>query len=455
MTDMWKEMSRRARAGTLQAAWLAVAAILLFPLTGRAEVSSDEPAAVLIFPKLIVDSANNTDTIIRLTNTSLSPLTLHCFWVDATPRCKDGEGNCAARPGQEGRCTGTCVNDQWNETDFRIILTARQPIGWEISKGMRSCRSIGEDPSDPDHQPCFVLDGILYEGPGGQSNATSNILPVPHDQFVGYLQCIAVDDNGAPVERNDAKGEALIVRTDGTGYTDVDGYNAIGLQAIAGRKDRNLTTLCLGGCSPGQCKTTRAQACFNDGDCPSGETCSVQCQPNPSCPNGPEYDGCANILILDHFFDGAADPMGEKLSDDLRVVTDLTLVPCSQDYLRQDPKKTAVQFLVFNEFEQRFSTSRPVTCFEEIQLSNIDTRFNENSIFSAGVNGTLTGQTRIRGVADDHTDHGHALVGIARELRCDVAVSPEQCDVIRTTAAFNLHSQGRRPQADLIALPPE
>jgi hypothetical protein len=420
-----------------------------------AEVSSDQPAAIVVFPKLIVDSGNHIDTLIRLTNTSDSPLRLHCFWVDATPRCANGTGNCAARVGQEGRCTGDCVEDHWSETDFEMTITARQPIGWQISQGMRACSEIGVDPgSDPDHQPCFVLDGVRFKGLGGQVNGTSNILPVPHDEFVGYLQCIAVDEHG-PVERNDIAGEALIVKSQTkisaeppTG-PDVDGYNAIGLQAIAGRNDHD-PTLCLGGCTPGQCRGDHNRSCFLDGDCADGDSCSVQCHPNDNCPNGAEYDGCANILLLDHFFDGVEDPVGRG-----NIVTDLTLVPCSQDYLRQAPKPVTVQFLVINEFEERFSTSKPVTCFKDIQLSNIDTKFNANSIFSAAVNGTLTGQTRIRGVATDDPNHGDALMGIAREFRCFGLAASDCKTRIISTAAMNLHSQGRRPQADLIFLPPE
>ena len=37
------------------------------------------------------------------------------------------------------------------------------------------------------------------------------------------------------------------------------------------------------------------------------------------------------------------------------------LVPCANDYLRQIPGDAVVQYLVYNEFEQRFSTSRTST----------------------------------------------------------------------------------------------
>ncbi|HUI26804.1 MAG TPA: hypothetical protein VL403_12040 [Candidatus Kryptonia bacterium] len=624
--------------------------VVLLALVGArgvgAEVSSDQPAAVLLFPRVVADSSIGVDTLIRLSNTNTtSPLTVHCFLVDASPLCPNDSTRTCLKDSAASQCTVPCV-DRWSETDFRLILTTRQPIGWLISQGMRDCRS--NPASDPD-RPCFQLDGVVRTGPGGQNNAGSNILPAPHDQFIGYLQCIAVDDNDAPLERNDLKGEATIVRdtrtatpvkvcTAGTAITtgmtctadsdctstgacdtmnnvcenslhsctqdsdcgkcidpqgqqcivgivgapcasdsdcnadfgvctsmlctsnpgkscttspdckvagmcgapmtkvcsagatgaactqdgtcavagecgpsgcivgalgkactgmgadstcdltgkcgltaptitqsvDVDGYNAVGLQAITTKQCQNGTAcntsadcagvgngtcatpndhdfnLCLGGCTPGQgtCSVTRSQSCFNNNDCPTKETCADKCPASDVCPVGPEYDGCANILLLDHFLDGATDPISG-----LSVVTDLTLVPCTQDYLRQNPNKTTVQFLIFNEFEQRFSTSTPVTCFKEFRLSNIDTNTNIKSIFSAAVNGTLTGQTRIRGVALDDPTHGDTLIGMAREFRCGPGSTLAACNVV-STAAFNLHSQGRRPEVDLIYLPP-
>jgi hypothetical protein len=98
--------------------------------------------------------------------------------------------------------------------------------------------------------------------------------------------------------------------------------------------------------------------------------------------------------------------------------------------------------LIFNEFEQRISTSRPVTCFREFHLFEIDRSNLDLSVFSAAVQGTLTGQTRIRGVADSDLTHGHALLGIAEEFRKGGG-----------TAAVNLHYDGSRPQSDIINLP--
>ncbi|HVN84527.1 MAG TPA: hypothetical protein VMW17_06740 [Candidatus Binatia bacterium] len=632
--------------GTVRKAAAIVLALACAGVT-RADVSSDQPAAVVLFPKLIVDSSRGIDTLVRLSNTSTqNPLTVHCFLVDASPLCPNNPTATCLPDSLASKCTVPCV-DRWNETDFRLVITTRQPVGWLISQGMRDCRS---NPASDPNRPCFQLDGVTRVGPGNQSNAGSNILPAPHDQFVGYLQCIAVDDSDAPIERNDLKGEATIVRnqqtstpptgkvctsgaatTTGTSCTadsqctstgacdtstkvcklgqhactqdsdcgkcvaqekqctagtvgapcasdsdcdadfgvctamqcqgntaksctistdckvagtcevpstqvcssgavgsacsgntmcgvagqcngamcivgalgssctgsgadpscnlvgkcgltpptvtttvDADGYNGVGLLAITQKQCANGNacstnancagigngvcavpnnhdgTLCLGGCTPGQgqCKVTRSLSCFKDTDCPTNETCVDKCPTSSLCPNGPEYDGCANILIFDHFLDGASDPISGY-----PVVTDLTLVPCSQDYLRQSPQKVTVQFLVFNEFEQRFSTSTPVTCFKEFRLSNIDTTTNIKSIFSAAVNGTLTAQTRIRGVALDTSGYGQTLIGVAREFRCDAGSTLANCKAV-STSAFNLHSQGRRPQPDFIWLPP-
>ena len=114
---------------------------------------------------------------------------------------------------------------------------------------------------------------------------------------------------------------------------------------------------------------------------------------------------------------------------DKSIFTLLTLVPCTENFLTQTPARVTAQYLVFNEFEQRFSTSAPVDCFFLNLLSLIDTTDPERSIFSAFVSGTLTGQTRIRAV-------NGGLIGVAVEAHG-----------IGHTDAFNLHVQGEREGA--------
>jgi hypothetical protein len=129
------------------------------------------------------------------------------------------------------------------------------------------------------------------------------------------------------------------------------------------------------------------------------------------------------------------------------VTSDLTLVPCGNDFLSQTPGIVTAQFLVFNEFEQRFSTSRTVDCFLESQLSMLDTRTPTRSIFSAFVAGTIAGQTRIRGVGSAAT--GRGLLGVA-----EMFVGNNYAG--RASTAYNLHQQGDPPagtQPDLITIP--
>ena len=145
-----------------------------------------------------------------------------------------------------------------------------------------------------------------------------------------------------------------------------------------------------------------------------------------------EYNGCPNFLILNHFFDGAEDPVTD---DGAPILTILELVPCTTDFLRQIPGAAVVQYLVYNEFEQRFSTSRPFQCKQFSLISNIDTTQNERSIFSAGVSGTLTGQTRINPI-------GSGVLAVAHEIHLSSGL-----------ADFNVHFQGDRADPDFIILP--
>jgi hypothetical protein len=305
-----------------------------------------------------------------LSNTSDELVSMRCFYVNANSHCVSGP-NLGDVCFTNEDCGGICL-EGWQEIDFQMTLTARQPIVWTISEGL----PVGT----------FPLDGSRV-GPGGQFNIDSAIPGVPEVPFYGELKCIQVGEDEAPIDRNDLKGEVTIVQAqapNGGPTLDARGYNAVGIQAIEGANDGD-NTLVL----------------------------------------GQEYNGCPNILILNHFFDDAIEPISDSF-----VRTDLTLVPCSQNFVLQDAAlfNTTVQFLVFNEFEQRFSTSTSVRCFREIGLSDIDTRprcrdcgdaddpeatGDLRSIFNVNVQGTLTGQTRIRGVDAGSEAYGNGLLAVA------------------------------------------
>jgi len=76
-----------------------------------------------------------------------------------------------------------------------------------------------------------------------------------------------------------------------------------------------------------------------------------------------------------------------------------------------------------------------VDCVYDSEISNIDTPNNERSIWSTGVSGTLTGQTRIQGVGNAET--GKGLTGIAT-LSIDTEPGV-------ASAAYSLDQQERLP----------
>ena len=369
-----------------------------------ADVTSDRAAAILDWPTVVyfesgfplLDPSIGINTIIQLSNTSLEPVHVHCFYENANPHCTNTGQVCYAAEECCDTLTGCglCLPG-WNETDFHVQITPRQPLGWLASDGV-----AGYDTTPEKKFGKFAIDGVSNFGIGGSSNAVSRIPGVPEEPFLGSLRCIAVDVDGFPVDRNVLKGEATIGATitsptpSEPNFINVGKSNAIGILALEGQvNDDNV--LVLGGPEP-------------------------------------EYNGCPNILILNHFFDFAEDPI---IDDGSQIFTILNLVPCSEDYLRQQPGGAVVQYLVYNEFETRFSTSRPMQCNQFSLLSNIDTTQNERSIWSAGVQGTLTGQTRANPL-------GGGLLAVAHEIHEEAGL-----------ADFNVHYQGDREDPDFIILP--
>jgi len=384
---------------------IVLGAILLCTAAARADVTSTNAAAILVFPKVVVDTTtytnDHTDTIIQITNTSDAPVNVRCFWVDANGHCSNS-GKICNPVGDPLKTTCTqfeFCNPGWQETDFSFRLTPKQPISFTASEGLSNLP--------------------LSDIPNNGQFSGGSILPVQEDPFVGELKCVEVDDSEQPTDSNDLKGEATIEQVTGAPTVDSRGYNGVGIQAISGQ---------------------------NDGD--------------DVLVLGTEYNSCPNILILDHFFDDATEPS----STHKKVRTHLTLVPCSEDFNLQAPITTTVQYLVFNEFEQRFSTSRSVRCFSEIVLSDIDTRpgatGDAQSIFNVAVQGTLTGQTLIRGVADAATTYGHGLLAIAEEFHCDAETGTTvnaDCGTHdgsnQFSAAYVTQQRGTRTQNDFIYLP--
>ena len=359
------------------------------------KVATDRPAAVLIYPRIHVDPANGVDTVIQLTNTSEAPIGVRCSYLNTNGHCSNNNAVCRTSAECGG---GTCVPG-WVETDFRVTLTRLQPISWNASQGLAF---LPCDPLSPDRAPCLGLND-------------GRILAVPETPFLGELRCVEVSDSDAPLDFNVLVGSASTIRADGSAL-DASRYNAIGVQAIPGANDHD-NRLCLGGIVS-----------------------------SDACPGGAEYAGCPQTLLVDHFFEGAVPASSPAIS------SRLTVVPCGQDlFSGATPPLITLQFLVYNEFEQRTSTSVRFRCFLDRRLADIDTQVDVtaddgSSIFSINTQATLAGQTRISAVGTSQRANG--VVAVLHETRACQNGPGGFC-----TTAVNPRQQGRRALSDVMEIP--
>ncbi len=83
----------------------------------------------------------------------------------------------------------------------------------------------------------------------------------------------------------------------------------------------------------------------------------------------------------------------QVFADQPGSTSELVLVPCTEDLQQQIATSTAVQFLIVSEFEQTFSTSFTVTCFNRQALGDI------SSTLTRAVLGTDTAHLIVRGTS--------------------------------------------------------
>lgn len=379
--------------------------------TAHAAVTTERGASILAFPKVLADGSA-VDTIIQITNISNNMVHAHCFYVNAAP---DAFGN-----------------PLWQITDFTIWLTKQQPTHWRVGTG----RFV----NPTDNNQCIM--GSQYYPSVDCTDAGIDpgaVPPVPPG-FTGELKCVEIDVAGNPIGGNHLKGEATIIVNDDY---DVSKYNAIGIQGtdLAGETGNELLL---------------NQPLDADDAEPVGQ-----------------YNACPNVLLLNHLADGVTDPvlyaegLGGTCSGNnapcytdgdcngagpcqnaplvefdipsgeiaLRsaTVTDLTLVPCTQDFENAVPASVTVQFEIYNEFEQKLSASTTVDCWENFYLFEVDSATNPRlSVFSFGTLGTVAAHTRIVPNPD-----GGAVIGVAGVTRADANGN-------LTRAALNIHMEGDR-----------
>jgi hypothetical protein len=304
-----------------------------------AAVTTEQSASILVFPKVISDGTR--DTIIQITNTSNNMRHAHCFYVNGA----------LTNPFLP---VGPLNPPLWTEIDFDIWLTKQQPTHWVVSTGRldnpleKNCRG---------GTMCNQVKGSGKESGTDQADCCDAGLDPGHvppvvPGFTGELKCIEVDQGGFPVPGNALKGEATLETID-TG--DVSKYNAVGLKGFDTNNMDNI--LCLGG----------------------GVT--------DQCPTGAEYEGCPATWILDHPATGAPDRVVEQQEfctthPCSEVTTNITVVPCTENFETQQPPPITLQFKVYNEFEQFFSASTTFTCWGSFDLGSDDPLSNGiNDIF--------------------------------------------------------------------------
>lgn len=425
----------RVAFGGALAGLVAGVALLGAAPAARAVTTADKPASILVWPKIEVDTQGRftggepVDTLIQLTNKRAVQKRAYCFYVNANSHCLSNPSQVCQTPADcpvSGGGFSPCVPG-WSEIDFVINITQNQPLGWYASAGLRRGEFPLEGPgycTTPPGRPCTRDQDCGFPTGRcqlGQTNLGSGIPPVPEDPFIGSLTCIQYDPAVNPpipdqsLTRNAFVGHATIITgptgNNGPGAVDVAKYNAVGVRATGTAVAGNV--LNLGGPAAAR-----------------------------------NYDACPNTLILDHLFDYATDPVQTGNEVPGYALTTLTLVPCGNDFLTQTPGRVTAQFLIFNEYEQRFSTSRLVDCLLDSQLSLIDTRNPLRSVFSAYVAGTIAGQTRIRGVGSAPTGRGLTGVAVMR------LVPPLLGN--GTSAAYSLQQQGDPPSGtppDVITVP--
>jgi hypothetical protein len=345
-----------------------------------AAVTTEQSASILVFPKVISDGTR--DTIIQITNTSNNMRHAHCFYVNGA----------LTNPSLP---VGPLNPPLWTEIDFDIWLTKQQPTHWVVSTG-RLDNPIEKDCHSG--RMCDQTKGSGHESGSDMADCCDagfdpGHVPPVVPGFTGELKCIEVDQGGFPVPGNALKGEATLEEI-ATG--DVSKYNAIGLK---GFDTNNMDgVLCLGG----------------------GVT--------DECPSGAEYEGCPATWILDHPATGAPDRVVEQQSfcgstdhPCSEVTTNITVVPCTQNFETQAPPPVTLQFKVYNEYEQFFSASTTFTCWGTFDLGSDDPLKNPiNPAFQAANAGGEVLQAFVRAaqgtpigvmmvIEETHTDTMNSL----------------------------------------------
>lgn len=301
-----------------RASWLvgALGACLLTAGAARADIATERPGSILIFPKVVRDGTR--DTAIQISNTGNMVNCARCFYLDAQAS-ENGGPIC-------------------EETDFQICLTKQQPTVWDVDEGRK----------------VYPFDEFGQYGSG----LDPGLIPPAPQGFTGALICVEVDSNGVPVAQNKLKGEATIF---GETLPIFSRYNGIALTSGDSSNLPPANKLDLNGHEYAQCPDSHRLNFIPDG---GNDPVIEQIGNGGRCENGPPGAGCNNDLDCP----GISGPCITGLSS---VVTNLTVLPCNLDLQNGLPTTVSLTFAVHDEFETMFSGSTTVDCWSSFSIGGI------------------------------------------------------------------------------------
>lgn len=359
--------------------WLAhvVVALALVVLSGAragavvgqlSGTSTDRAGTLMLFPKVIADGTR--DTMIQITNTMNTERQAHCIYVNGAGFCSVSQALCSPPPARDSGCPvpGETCDSAWQETNFDISLTRQQPTIWRVSTG----RTV--NPADDEDGNCTetIVGGIPRQSCPGIDPGFD--VPPPAQPFRGELKCHETDSNGgAPMAGNAFKGEAIL-ETLGSIPPQVSEYNSINIEGDSNAVGQNTGDLAfkLNGAEFNVCPDEiefsnyahLAQdpiaAAAPGGLCDSGGLCSGGSNPGVACtlPAGAECLGgtCTGCPVR----------------------SEITFIPCTQNFELGVPIPTTVQIRAIDELETSLSAAFTLNCWANLSLEELSPSiFNE------------------------------------------------------------------------------
>lgn len=389
--------------GLTRGPWLlGLGALLAIPVViggpVRADLNTDKPGSIIVFPKVIADGTR--DTIIHLTNTHNMAIEAHCFYTNAYGNCSQAiETVCT----DDLDCpTGDECDNSWQSFNFDIRLTAQQPTFWRVSTG-RGSDFLAAPCRMNQTCTCTVGTGGNISCPGFTSSFGGAFVTAQGERFIGELRCYEVQslDSLAPMAANKLKGEAFI-ETLATG--DISAYNAIAIQANPAMDGNGLNS-------------------------------DLNLLLNRQNMGVGEYNACGDSVSFTSHGVGTADILGQMGTAD----GEITLVPCTA--LFEDvPIPAAVVFNNWDQTELIGSQTVDIECLLHKRLSHEPTF---GGLYDVSTNPALAfARTEIRVVNSTYCWTGSNVGG--------TCTSDNDCPNFRTTqGGFSL---GCRPSPGVMGV---